>query len=246
MNPADWKPTKFEPSNGEWRVTRDRRELMPSSRFSANLVLRAFQEAFRNYARGHLADFGCGKVPFYGLYRDLVDEVTCIDWPGSLHESAHIDIFADLNQHTTIADDAFDTIISSSVLEHIWRHDVFWDEMVRTIRPGGHIILNVPFIYALHEEPHDYFRWTKHALARACEERHLTIVHLAPYGGGPDVLADLFIRSIGAVSMISAGWLATAATYVLSRASVRRLGRGYREKLPLGYMLVARKTARSV
>ena len=239
-NSANWKPTKFEFAKCDWRVSRDRRELNPSSRFSATLVLNAFQEAFRGHARGHLADFGCGKVPFYGLYRDLVDEVTCIDWPGSLHESDHIDIFADLNQPTMIADSSFDTVISSSVLEHIWQHDVFWDEMVRTLRPNGHIILNVPFVYALHEEPHDYFRWTKHALARACEERNLTIVHLAPYGGGPDVLVDLLVRSTGAVSMTLAGWFASIATWAFARPS-RSAGGAYREKLPLGYMLVVRK-----
>lgn len=240
-NSANWKPTKFELAKGEWRVSRDRQELKPSSRFSATLVLNAFQEAFRRYARGHLADFGCGKVPFYGLYRDHVDEVTCIDWPGSLHESDHIDIFADLNQPTAIAGSSFDTIISSSVLEHIWQHDVFWDEMVRTLRPEGHIILNVPFVYALHEEPHDYFRWTKHALARACEERNLTVVQLAPYGGGPDVVVDLLIRSTGAFSMTLAGWFATIATWALASPAARNVGRGSREKLPLGYLLVARK-----
>jgi len=240
-NPDQWKPTKFELAAGEWRASRDPNELLPSSRFSATLALNAYRTAFRDFARGHLADFGCGKVPFYALYRDLVEEVTCIDWPGSVHDSNHIDVLADLNQTTELPGAMFDTIISSSVLEHIWKHDVFWDEMVRTLRPEGHIILNVPFVYALHEEPHDYFRWTRHALARACAERDLSIVQLSPYGGGADVLVDLVVRSAGAVSMTFAGWLAGIAIWARSLPMMRRVSAKHAEKLPLGYVLVAQK-----
>jgi len=242
-NPDAWKPTKYEIADGQWRVSHDPDELLPASRVSATLSLNAFRDAIRHFARGHLADFGCGKVPFYGLYRDLVEQVTCIDWPSTLHESEHVDIFADLNQRTEIPDASFDTIISSSVLEHIWKHDVFWDEMARTITPGGHIVLSVPFIYWLHEEPYDYFRWTRHALAKACDERRLTVVHLAPYGGGIDVVVDLVIRSIGTMSMSMAGWLARFATWALTRAPVRRFSSNHAEKLPLGYVLVARRLA---
>jgi SAM-dependent methyltransferase len=177
------------------------------------------------------------------LYKGLVDKVTCIDWPGTLHQSQHIDVFADLNQPTDIPSSSFDTIISSSVLEHIWKHDIFWDEMTRTLAPRGHIILSVPFMYWLHEEPHDYFRWTRHALTRACEERGVKVVHLAPYGGGPDVLIDLIVRSVGSISMTVAGWIGRVATWLLVQQPVRSLSSKYAEKLPLGYVLVAEKPA---
>ena len=240
-NITKWQPTKYEQAAGQWRVSRDRKELLPASRVSAALSLEAYREALQKHARGHLADFGCGKVPFYGLYRELVDEVTCIDWPGSVHDNEHVDIFADLNLPTDLPKNSFDTIISSSVLEHIWKHDNFWDEMSRTLRPGGHIILSVPFIYWLHEEPHDYFRWTRHALAKACEEHQLSIVSLKPYGGGPDVLVDLLLRSAASFSMNLAAWLAPAAEWLVTRRRFRRLATKSAEKLPLGYLLVAQK-----
>lgn len=157
-NAEEWMPSKFVLDGGRWRVSRDPEELSPASTVSAAFALNACLQMLANHARGHLADFGCGKVPLYGFYRELVSEVTCIDWPSSFHESGHIDIFADLNQPTSIADNSFNTILTSSVMEHIWKHDVFWDEMVRTLRPGGKIILNVPFLYWIHEAPHDYFR----------------------------------------------------------------------------------------
>ena len=230
-----WQPSKFDFRGGDWRASLNSRELSPVSRVSATLALNAYKVAITTYAKGHLADLGCGKVPLYGLYKDLTTQTTCIDWPSSLHESPHIDVFADLNQPIGVPDNAFDTILSSSVLEHIWRHDVFWDEIVRILRPGGHVILDAPFVYMLHEEPHDYFRWTRHALEAACNERGLEIVSLEPYGDGLDVIADLLVRSIGAISRPLAGAVGRAVAWVLARRSKRRS-----DPLPLGYMLVAR------
>lgn len=240
-NAEAWQPSKYVLRGGRWRTSPDPAELNPASRISSSLALAATEQAIADHARGHLADMGCGKVPFYGLYRDRVSHVTCIDWPQSPHEISHIDVAADLNTRLGIADAQFDTILSSSVLEHIWDHSTFWDEAVRTLRPGGKIILIVPFLYWLHEEPHDYFRWTRHALQRACEERELTVRELAPYGGGIDVLADLFVRSMGAINARMAGWLARPLARVLSGGVARRLSPAGFEKLPLGYVLVAQK-----
>jgi SAM-dependent methyltransferase len=242
-NREAWRPTKYVERGGRWRVSADPRELAPASRLSSSLALKATERAIAAHARGHLADFGCGKVPLYGMYRSRVDQVTCIDWPQSLHGVDHIDVAADLNQPLSLPANSFDTILSSSVLEHIWDHGTFWDAMVRTLRPGGKVILIVPFVYGLHEEPHDYFRWTRHALARACEERGLNVRELDPYGGGLDVLADLFVRSLGALSTRLAGWAGNLFAKLFSGGLSRRLSSQGYAKLPLGYLLVAEKPA---
>jgi SAM-dependent methyltransferase len=241
QNVQNWRPSKYELRGGKWRASSVSKELAPISTLAATLELDGYLDAIATHAKGHLADFGCGKVPLFGFYRDIVDEVTCIDWPQSLHESPHVDIFADLNEPTAIPDAQFETILSSSVLEHIWNHSVFWDEMARTLKPGGRIILGVPFIYWLHEEPHDYFRWTRFALTRACEERGLKVVSLTAYGGGLDVLADLFVRNLGFMNSHAGNWAARAATWLMTRPIMRRLSNRSASKIPLGYTLVAEK-----
>lgn len=240
-NSAEWRPTKYAPRKGRWQVSRDPKELLPASRLSSSLALSATERAIRQHARGHLIDLGCGTAPFFGIYRELVEEVTCVDWPESPHAIDHVDVAADLNRPWDLPGARFDTILSSSVLEHIWNHDVFWNETARVLRPGGKAILIVPFLYWLHEEPHDYFRWTRHALARACEERGLRVLELEPYGGGPDVLADLLVRSIAAVSMRLSGWSAELFIRLLGGGLSRRIAGQAHSKLPLGYVLVAEK-----
>ena len=236
-----WEPTKFVLRKGEWQPSRDPRELAPASVVSSTLALRACVSALQEFAKGHLADFGCGKAPFFGVYRDLTTQVSGIDWPQTRHEAGYIDVYADLNEPVDVPDASYDTILSSSVLEHIWRHEIIWLEMTRTLRPGGHLILSVPFIYALHEAPHDYFRWTRFALEKACSETGLEIVRLEPYGGGLDVLVDLSVRALGAISPTLAGLAGRAAVKMLKRGLARKLSPATFEILPLGYILVARK-----
>ncbi|MGB3469653.1 MAG: class I SAM-dependent methyltransferase [Erythrobacter sp.] len=238
-----WKPTKFEQRKGRWRYSLDPRELARSSRVSSSLALEALEGALKRHARGHLADFGCGKVPFYGIYCGQVAEVTCIDWPNSSHESSHIDIEADLNHPVDVADATFDTIFCSSVLEHIWDHRTLWREMTRSLKSGGTMIMGVPFIYGLHEVPYDYFRWTRYAFEKACEENGLEIIELEPYGGGIDVVADLLVRSLAIFGNRLAGGLGRVATFLLRGGRSKRLAPEAFEALPLGYLLVARKPA---
>ena len=105
------------------------------------------------------------------------------------------------------------------------------------------MILGVPFIYGLHEVPHDYFRWTRYAFERACEENGLEVVELEPYGGGIDVVADLLVRSLGILSDRLAGIAGRIAANLLRGGRARRLAPAAFEALPLGYLLVARKPA---
>jgi SAM-dependent methyltransferase len=108
-----------------------------------------------------LLDLGCGKVPFYARYREYVSETVCVDWSNSLHGNGHVDAECDLTQELPFADASFDTILLSDVLEHIPAPERLWREMARLLKPGGELLSSVPFFYWLHEEPYDYYRYTK-------------------------------------------------------------------------------------
>jgi SAM-dependent methyltransferase len=152
-DPLSWQPSKFVKSASGWVGSPDPSQLAIGSRLIGDILADVYFRAIRTHVRGRLLDLGCGNVPLYGMYRDLVTENICIDWEQTLHPNHHIDQCVNLNGALPIADREFDTILSTDVLEHIARPDRAWAEMCRVLRPGGKLVLTTPFFYWLHEEP---------------------------------------------------------------------------------------------
>jgi SAM-dependent methyltransferase len=55
------------------------------------------------------------------------------------------------------------------VLEHVFETERAVRNLHRALAPGGRLIVAVPFAFPLHDEPHDYYRFTRHALRRMLE-----------------------------------------------------------------------------
>ena len=67
-------------------------------------------------------------------------------------------------------DGAFDTVLSVQVLEHTPRPAALVAEMARVLAPDGILILTAPFQFRLHEQPHDYFRYSPYGLRQLCAD----------------------------------------------------------------------------
>jgi SAM-dependent methyltransferase len=223
QNRDTWKCSKYEPAGDSWRASRNSNEVLAGSRLITDLVCAAYVAAIRKHATGRLMDLGCGKAPLYGVYRDHSTEVTCVDWPGSAHGVSHVDRFVDLNGPMPFESGSFDTIICTDVIEHIWRHDVLWPEIARVLAPGGKAIIGTPFMYWLHEEPHDYFRWTPHALRAGATACGLETIELHRIGGAIDVVADILCKITG--SRLGGTIPAVLQALARSRAVRRRSGK---------------------
>ncbi len=239
-----WRPSKFVLSGGTLRASRDHREVAVGSRLIADEVARRYSVAIPQYARGRLIDLGCGRVPLYATYRPHVAAVTCVDWSHSLHGDDHVDVACNLSEPLPFPTGAFDTIVLSDVLEHVAEPGLLWREMARLLAPSGHLLMNVPFYYGLHETPHDYFRYTEFALRRFVEQSSLAMVELQPVGGSAEVLADLCAKHIVRVPLvgpIGAQVLqSVVGAFSRSRAG-RKFARRTARQFPLGYFLVATK-----
>lgn len=60
----------------------------------------------------------------------------------------------------------FDVILCMCVLEHVYEHDVAITNIYEALKPSGTAIILVPGMYPLHDEPHDYWRFTEHSVRK--------------------------------------------------------------------------------
>ncbi|WP_395019646.1 class I SAM-dependent methyltransferase [Dongia sp.] len=240
-NEDKWVPTKFVERDGAWVSSRT--DVGPSSWLITDLVASAYHRAIAAHCRGRVIDVGCGSAPLYAMYRKHASSVTCIDWDNSLHNLSFCDSYVDLNRAWDgVPSDSFDTVISTDVMEHLHSPETFFSEAARVLAPGGKFILSLPFLYWIHEAPHDYLRHTEFSLRRLCRLNRLEVVELTTTGGAPEVLADM------AFKMFGPGKTASKFLYYFARGMLRcppfpRISRRTRQALPLGYVLVASKPA---
>ena len=237
-----WQPTKFVLREGRLEGSPDQAMLGPASRFIANHLAPRYQELICRHASGRLLDLGAGQVPLYGLYRDLVDVATSLDWGQSAHASAHIDIEADLNQPLPLDSASYDTVLLTDVLEHVYRPHVLMAEIARVLAPGGKLLLCVPFFYWIHEAPHDYARYTGFMLRRLCEDNGLAVLSLEATGGSPEVVLDLVGKHLAWSNTLAAA-PARVASWALRLPGVSTLSRYSSRWFPQGYALVAQRAA---
>jgi SAM-dependent methyltransferase len=187
-----WYPTKYAVSpGGSVSAPAVRNEVAAGSILIATLIARWYERQLPRHAHGILLDLGCGKVPLYQMYEPFVEDVICTDWPGTLHGTAFIDFANDLNLGIPLADETVDTVVLSDVLEHLYRPALVLEEISRVLRPGGTALINAPFLYMIHEAPHDFYRYTPYALAQMARDAGLDVVCTDSVGSSAFVLADI-------------------------------------------------------
>lgn len=127
-------------------------------------------------------DLGSGESPYKEFFLKHTDQYVAVDWASSLHD-LKADILADLNKPLPIESEVADTVISLSVMEHLCEPQQFLNEAYRILKGGGAMILQVPFMWWVHEAPHDYFRYTCYGLRYMFEKAGFTEVTVTPQTG---------------------------------------------------------------
>jgi SAM-dependent methyltransferase len=240
-NKLDWKPNKFvETEEGNiWVPNKNYPGISNHSNIIAFKQILHYQKAIQNNASGYLLDCGCGDVPYYGIYKHLITDSYCIDWEYSPQEQVHVDQFVNLNEKFTIPHE-FDTILLSDVLEHIAEPKQLLQELNKLLKPNGKIIIMVPFMYRLHEEPHDYYRYTEHGLRHLLNVSNYTVTEIESYGGIVDVLFDM-LNKVFFNTHRRSKILFKIYTLINKIGYFKRVNNARKYSFPMGYTLVAHK-----
>ncbi|HKQ68553.1 MAG TPA: class I SAM-dependent methyltransferase [Polyangiaceae bacterium] len=138
-------------------------------------------------AKGRLLDVGCGDKPYEHIFLPYVSEYIGIEHEATFSATSaekrerKPDYVYDGNR-LPFEDKTFDTVLNVQVLEHTPRPGALVHEMARVLKDDGLLILTAPFEFRLHEEPHDFFRYTPHGLKQLCAEAGLEVVHVEQQG----------------------------------------------------------------
>lgn len=144
------------------------------------------------YAHGIMLDVGCGTRRYESIFRSSVDEYIGLDWPKS-EDRAYPDVVGDA-MCIPVKTGSIDTVLATELMEHLPSPQYFLMEMARVLCDGGALILSVPFMEPLHEEPRDYYRFTPYSLRALLEQNGFSIRQLWHKGGWWSVVLGSFVN----------------------------------------------------
>ena len=137
---------------------------------------------YLKYYKGILVDLGCGEAPYKEFFLQYADKYIGVDWTNTLHDSK-ADVISNLNEKVELPDKYANTIISLSVMEHLCEPQIFLNESYRILNDEGVMILQVPWMWWIHEAPHDYFRYTPYGLKYMFEKAGYKDIYVQPTTG---------------------------------------------------------------
>lgn len=143
--------------------------------------------------RGLILDVGCAGQSAKHLVQEMGATYIGLDYART---ATHLygtrpDVFGDAHQ-LPIRSNSIDGVLLLNVMEHLRNAEVALKEVVRVLKHGGTCIVEVPFLYPLHDEPYDFQRWTRHGLSVVAERTGLQVTSLTETGKTPEAIGLLF------------------------------------------------------
>jgi SAM-dependent methyltransferase len=137
-------------------------------------------------------DVGAGNAP----YRQTVSAHFAVTSYFALdfRASDAIDVVADATV-LPVRNQSVDLVVCFESLQHIPRYHVMLDEVVRVLRPDGHIILSIPFMYCECDVV-DFWRWTTVGIVQELEERGFSVLRIARRGGALFAIINMIIWTV--------------------------------------------------
>jgi SAM-dependent methyltransferase len=113
--------------------------------------------------------------------------------------SAQPDVFGDASK-LPFAQDSFDCVLLLDVVEHLQFPREALLEAARVLRPGGVLIVSMPFLYPVHDAPYDFQRYTGYGLAREIDSAGLVLDRIESSLGSAETAGLLGSLALGGMA----------------------------------------------
>jgi SAM-dependent methyltransferase len=166
--------------------------------FCRRAILEALRDTLPSFT-GIVLDVGCGNMPYKSLILTPPSKATHylgmdLMYLGQELKENHYSHPPDLYWDGTsipLADKVIDCAMSTEVFEHCPNPEIVMREICRVLKPGGQLFFTVPFLWPLHDVPHDEYRYTPFALKRFLTGAGFNNIQLRPTGGWDASLAQM-------------------------------------------------------
>jgi len=145
--------------------------------------IRSFVDSSRPSSSGLVVlDAGAGEARFRSYFSNcryiaLDSGVGDVDW-----DYSQVDVHGDLSM-IPAASESVDIVLNVQVLEHVPEPARVLAELFRVLKPGGSLFLTAPQGWHEHQQPYDYYRFTRFSLLRLLNDAGFDSVQIEPMGG---------------------------------------------------------------
>lgn len=202
-------------------------------------------EAADDYGSGKLLDIGCGNKPYLGYFKKIESYTGC-----DIVQSSEnlVDYLCPANK-LCFEKDSFDTVFSTQVMEHVADFHGMISETFRVLKPGGYAIFTVPFSWELHEEPYDFYRYTKYSLKENFTAAGFEVIKLKANGGKWAAIFQLNLNILMSTRkyktlrsrLIALFLVKLRMMYLYNKLAIWLDKKYYDEILTLNYLIVLKK-----
>jgi SAM-dependent methyltransferase len=150
-----------------------------------------------------------------------------------------LDVVGELSR-LPFPDGVFDASLNIVTLEHVPEPARVLAELSRVLAPGGQLLLIAPHEWEEHQQPHDYFRYTRYGLEYLLGQAGFQIEQIRPGGGYFRLLSRRLLNGIqffpGPLALLAAIFFVPPALVLPLFDPLDR-----RRNFTLGYLCIARK-----
>lgn len=150
-----------------------------------------------------------------------------------------LDVLGDLSS-LPFREGAFEATLNVVTLEHVREPGRVLDELFRVLMPGGRILIVAPHEWEEHQQPHDYFRYTRYGLRYLLERAGFREIQVEPVGGFFRLLSRRLFNALqffpGPLAVVAALFFAPPALLLPLLDPLDK-----KRNFTLGYICTARK-----